>query len=405
MISPSSTRWTRLVFAPLYRSVVQPVLERIRQRAFEALVLTFALASAVEAAFASGVSPRVPIVLIALAWSLPFLARRRYPFWAPLASCLALALFAVVGNEKTIDHLTMPFIAAITVVVSFGLNRDRRQSVAGWAALVATAAFVDYQSSSAFSDFFWTLLILTLAWFFGVALGTRTEQAEELRERVEAAEREQALAAERAANDERSRIARELHDVVAHSVSVMVVQASGVRRLLHADQEREREALMSVEQIGRQALTEMRRMLGVMRTGTEQPPALAPQPGLQHLDRLVAQVEEAGLPVSLRIEGVRPDLSPGVDLSAYRIVQEGLTNALKYAKGARAEVVVRYVNTGVELEIADDGPGIPDGDGMGHGLVGMRERVALYGGTLEAGPRDGGGFVLRAQLPTEVVRA
>jgi len=287
------------------------------------------------------------------------------------------------------------------VVVSFGLNRDRRQSVAGWAALVATAAFVDYQSSSAFSDFFWTLLILTLAWFFGVALGTRTEQAEELRERVEAAEREQALAAERAANDERSRIARELHDVVAHSVSVMVVQASGVRRLLHADQEREREALMSVEQIGRQALTEMRRMLGVMRTGTEQPPALAPQPGLQYLDRLVAQVEEAGLPVSLRIEGELPELSPGVDLSAYRIVQEGLTNALKHAKGARAEVVVRYIDSSVELEISDDGPGVPDGDGMGHGLVGMRERVALYGGTLEAGPREGGGFVLRAQLPAE----
>ena len=142
-------------------------------------------------------------------------------------------------------------------------------------------------------------------------------------------------------------------------------------------------------------------MLGVMRSGEESPAVLAPQPGLQHLERLIAQVEEAGMPVTLRVEGDRPELSPGVDLSAYRIVQEGLTNALKHAKGAHAEVLVRYIDTSVELEIADDGPGAPSGDGMGHGLVGMRERVALYGGTIEAGPRDGGGFVLRAQLPVE----
>jgi signal transduction histidine kinase len=176
------------------------------------------------------------------------------------------------------------------------------------------------------------------------------------------------------------------------------VQASGVRRLLQPEQEREREALLSVEQIGRDALAEMRRMLGVMRTGEEQPAALAPQPGLRSLDRLVAQIAEAGLPVTLRVEGERPELSPGVDLSAYRIVQEGLTNALRHADGAHAEVVVRYGDEQVELEIVDEGPGA---NGMldGHGLVGMKERVALYGGSLEAGPRDGGGFVLRAQLP------
>jgi signal transduction histidine kinase len=295
----------------------------------------------------------------------------------------------------------MPFVAAVMASVSFGLISDRRQAVAGWSAVVAAAAVVDYQTTRAFSDFFWTTLILTLAWFFGVALGTRTEQARELRLRVEAAERDRALATERATAEERSRIARELHDVVAHSVSVMVVQASGVRRLLKPDQEREREALVSVEQIGRQALTEMRRMLGVMRTGEDQPAALAPQPGLQHLDRLIAQVEEAGLPVTLHIEGERPDLSPGVDLSAYRIVQEGLTNALKHAKGAHADVVIRYIDGLVQLEITDDGVGSTNGTPGGHGLVGMRERVAVYGGTLEAGPRDGGGFVLRAELPME----
>ena len=379
---------------------VQAVFDRIRARALEALVLTFALASLVEAGLAHGVERRAVVAVLALGWSLPFLARGRHPFWAPIAVCAALVALAFTAGLST-NNLTMPFVAAVMASVSFGLISDRRQAVAGWSAVVAAAAVVDYQTTRAFSDFFWTTLILTLAWFFGVALGTRTEQARELRLRVEAAERDRALATERATAEERSRIARELHDVVAHSVSVMVVQASGVRRLLKPDQEREREALVSVEQIGRQALTEMRRMLGVMRTGEDQPAALAPQPGLQHLDRLIAQVEEAGLPVTLHIEGERPDLSPGVDLSAYRIVQEGLTNALRHAKGAHADVVIRYIDGLVQLEITDDGVGSPNGTPGGHGLVGMRERVAVYGGTLEAGPREGGGFVLRAVLPME----
>jgi len=400
MISAYAVGMTRPVPVRVTVVPVQAVFDRIRARALEALVLTFALASLVEAGLAHGVERRAVVAVLALGWSLPFLARGRHPFWAPIAVCAALVALAFTAGLST-NNLTMPFVAAVMASVSFGLISDRRQAVAGWSAVVAAAAVVDYQTTRAFSDFFSTTLILTLAWFFGVALGTRTEQARELRLRVEAAERDRALATERATAEERSRIARELHDVVAHSVSVMVVQASGVRRLLKPDQEREREALVSVEQIGRQALTEMRRMLGVMRTGEDQPAALAPQPGLQHLDRLIAQVEEAGLPVTLHIEGERPDLSPGVDLSAYRIVQEGLTNALKHAKGAHADVVIRYIDGLVQLEITDDGVGSPNGTPGGHGLVGMRERVAVYGGTLEAGPREGGGFVLRAVLPME----
>lgn len=364
-------------------------------------MLTFAVASVVEALAAQHVQNRGIVSLLALGWTLPFALRRRDPLWAPVVALAFLAAFALISPERAISSLTMPFVAALAAAVSLGLVPDRRQSIAGWAAVIGTAAVISSKSGSAYSEFFWSTLILTLAWFFGSALGTRTEQARELTERVEAAERERATAAERATAEERARIARELHDVVAHSVSVMVVQASGVRRLLREEQQREREALLSVEQIGRQALTEMRRMLGVMRSGEDVPAALAPQPGLQHLDRLIAQVEEAGLPVTLRIEGDRPDLSPGIDLSAYRIVQEGLTNALKHAKGAHAEVVVRYIDSSVQLEIADDGPGSPNGDGKGHGLVGMRERVALYGGTIDAGPRAGGGFILRAQLPVE----
>jgi signal transduction histidine kinase len=392
---------THLAPTRRYLARVQGVLDRLRARALQALVLTFAVASVVEALAAQHIDNHWLVAVLALGWTLPFALRARYPFWAPVVVCAFVCAFALTASDRSITSLTMPFVAALAAAVSLGLVGDRRLSIAGWAAVIGTAAVVDSQSGSRYSDFFWTTLILTLAWFFGSALRTRTEQARELSERVVAAERARAVAAERATAAERARIARELHDVVAHSVSVMVVQASGVRRLLKDEQHREREALLSVEQIGRQALTEMRRMLGVMRSGEDPPAALAPQPGLQHLDRLIAQVEEAGLAVTLRVEGHRPALSPGVDLSAYRIVQEGLTNALKHAKGAQAEVVVRYIDSSVQLEIADDGPGAVNGETGGHGLVGMRERVALYGGTIEAGPRDGGGFVLRAKLPVE----
>jgi signal transduction histidine kinase len=183
----------------------------------------------------------------------------------------------------------------------------------------------------------------------------------------------------------------------------MVVQASGVRYRLTADQAREREALRTVEQIGRDALTEMRHMLGVMPTaGDDQAIELAPQPGLAHLDRLIAEFETAGLAVTLRVEGDRAQLPVGIDLSAYRIVQEGLANALKHANCARADVVVRFGGDRVEVEIADDGSAV-NGKGRSEGerLAGMRERVALYGGTLKTGPRDGGGYVVQARLPVE----
>jgi signal transduction histidine kinase len=198
--------------------------------------------------------------------------------------------------------------------------------------------------------------------------------------------------------EERARIARELHDVVGHSVSVMTVQASAVRRLLQPEQEREREALLIVEQTGREALAEMRRMVGVLRQ-PEEAPALAPQPSLEHLGKLVEQAREAGLPVELRVEGHAVQLPAGVDLTAYRLVQEGLTNAVKHARAQRAEVVVRYGDGQVEVTVSDDGLGGGGGDGGGHGLVGMRERIAVYGGKLEAGPRPGGGYSLHALLP------
>jgi signal transduction histidine kinase len=178
----------------------------------------------------------------------------------------------------------------------------------------------------------------------------------------------------------------------------MTVQASAVRRLLRPHQERQREALLVVEQTGREALAEMRRMVGVLRR-PEEAPALAPQPSLEHVDKLVEHARDAGLAVELSIEGAPEQLPAGVDLTAYRLVQEGLTNALKHAQARHAEVRVRYADGHVEVTVSDDGRGIGSGDGGGHGLVGIRERVSVYGGELEAGPREGGGYRLRATLP------
>jgi len=398
MISASFAGRTRLRRPVDTVRFVRAYLPRIRAHALDALVCVFAVGSIVEVYVVHGIKDRPLLTVLALFWSLPFLLRNWNPLLPPVVVTATLATLGLVDG-KSIEKLSMPFLGALATAISFGLLADRRHQIAGWCGIIAAAAIVDWRSSGTAADFFWTTLIFSLAWVFGVALGNRTAQTRELRMRVVAAELERSVAAERAAADARARIARELHDLVAHSVSVMVVQSSGVRRLLHEEQEREREALLSVEQIGREALEEMRRMLGVLKPDEAQPAALAPQPGLQHLDRLIEQVEKAGLPVELRVEGPPTDLPAGIDLSAYRIVQEGLTNALKHAHGSHAEVVVRYVDDGVEVEVADDGTGSGSAELDGHGLAGMRERVALFGGTLDAGPRDGGGFLLRAQLP------
>jgi signal transduction histidine kinase len=283
--------------------------------------------------------------------------------------------------------------------VLVGATLERRVAYFGGATTFALVSIIYYRDPSASpSDFFFLLFFFGAAWLAGLALSSRSQQALELRARAERAERDREDEARRAVEEERARIARELHDVVAHSVSVMVVQAGGVRRLLDPDQDRQREALLAIENTGRAALTEMRRMLGVLRSDEPQAGPLAPQPGLEHLDRLLEQTRQAGLSVELEVEGEPVPLAAGIDLSAYRIVQEGLTNTLKHAgPGANARVIVRYLPEQLELEVSNDGTLPSNGDG--HGLVGMRERVALYGGTLEAGPGKNGGYSVRARLP------
>jgi len=226
----------------------------------------------------------------------------------------------------------------------------------------------------------------------------RSEQAEAAETRAAAAERERDAAARLAVAEERARIARELHDIVAHSVSVMVLQVGAVRHKLPPGSEEDGEALRSVERAGRTALAEMRRLLGAMRNDGEEA-ELVPQPGLDGLDSLLEEVGRAGLPVELHVEGDAAPLPRAIELSAYRIVQEGLTNALKHARATRADVTVRYEPRALQLEIRDDGLGSTTSDGLGHGLVGIRERVKIYGGEMSAGSVNGGGFVLSTRLP------
>ena len=240
--------------------------------------------------------------------------------------------------------------------------------------------------------------ILGGAWGLGYALRGRQIEVEALTDRNAQLEREREVEALAAAAAERARIARELHDIVAHSLSVIVVQAQAAGRVLQGGEPSAREALAAIDATGREALVEMRRLVGMLREDREG--RLTPQPGLGQLDVLLEQVRGAGLPVEMTIVGEPRSLTPGVDLAAYRIVQEALTNVLKHAGPARACLRVRFAEQEVELEVVDDGRGPDERRGDGHGLAGMRERVAVYGGALECGSVNGHGFLVRARLPT-----
>jgi signal transduction histidine kinase len=337
-------------------------------------------------------------IVLAVLITGPLLVRRRFPFGAPLGVGVGVVIASFADNSL-VPFDFIAFLAGSAAVFLLAQLRDWRQAVAGLAmAFGVEAIVVRNDPRGQLGQFIFVSLIFTVVWVVGFTLGRKFAEANEAKERATRAEREREARARAAVADERARIARELHDVVGHSVSVMTVQASGVRRLLRPEQEREREALLIVERTGREALAEMRRMVGVLRR-PEEAPALAPQPSLEHVDRLVEQTREAGLPVELRVEGEATELPAGVDLTAYRLVQEGLTNALKHARATRAEVVVNYGDSQIEVMVLDDGSGVGNGDGGGHGLVGMRERVSVYGGELDAGPRPGGGFRLRARLP------
>jgi signal transduction histidine kinase len=338
------------------------------------------------------------LVALTLVWTLAPLARRRLPFAAPVASLVALGAMTFVADAYVASAATSVVGVALVAGV-LAANNEPRLAAAGLALVWGVIGLVVAQDpQERLVGSLVAGLVASACWLVGAGWFRRTTYAAALHERAERAERERETAARTAVSEERARIARELHDVVAHSVSVMVLQAGAVRRLLRDEQVREREALDTVERTGREALLELRRLLGVLRTPDEGA-ELAPQPGLAELPALVARTEAAGLPVSVRVHGKPAPLPPGIDLSAYRIVQEALTNTLKHAGPSHAEVEIRYEANAVEIEVTDDGRGPGGTNGHGHGLVGMRERALLYGGDLSAGAGDGGGYTVRARLP------
>jgi signal transduction histidine kinase len=354
------------------------------------LALGLALFVQVEIWFSDVTVPKGLAVPVGLLTTLPLAWRRR----APLA--VTVVVMSAWTVQSLLDDSTQPpqsaLLAFLLALFSVAAHGERRRALAGGG--VSLAALL----ASAPSDAPVLAPLFVGVWLAGQLLHERQRLAAALRDRASALAREQEETARLAIAEERARIARELHDVVAHSVSVMVVQAGAERLALSEEQHSTRETLLAIEKTGRQALAEMRRLLDMLRNEDDEL-ALAPEPSIDHLDSLLAHVREAGLPVELRVEGERAPLPAGVDISAYRIVQEALTNALRHAGPARARVLVRYGETDVEVEVADDGHGTRDGDQTGHGLVGMRERVALYGGDLTTGEGDAGGYSVRARLP------
>ena len=391
--------------------------------------------------------------------TLPVAARRRAPFAVWLVTGLATLAYGV--QELPDPALDLGVLVAIYTAAA---ACDRRVSaLVAVVSAVAVVVGVAAAGDADVADYYFNFLVVATAWILGENARTRRAYTAEVEDRADRLEREREADARRAVAEERARIARELHDVVAHHVSMMVVQSEAGASVVAADPRRAEGAFDAIGATGRQALAELRRLLGVLRDdGADRPvppplrsgslggprgggpasarsrgwgpggdddrdgaQALAPQPGLGRVGALVDQVREAGLPVELVVEGdVRP-LPAGVDLSAYRIVQEALTNAVKHAGPARAEVRVRYGTGHLEVQVRDDGGGPGrrprppkgatrgwdpggggataaadgGGGGQGHGLVGMRERVALYGGELEVGPRAEGGFAVTARLP------
>jgi signal transduction histidine kinase len=339
--------------------------------------------------------PQWLLVPAGLALTIPLAWRRVAPLPALMFVMAAGAAAGLVAadSDEVAQAPQLPLLAEILAVYSVAAHAERRRALTGlavsWAALLAAEP----------GDFVVMGPAWAGIWLAGRLVRARERDARRLHELAQALERERVEEARLAVAEERTRIARELHDVIAHAMSTIVLEAGAERVNLDEGQASARQALHSIERTGRQALAEMRRLVGVLRT-EEDEPELFPQPSLTHLDLLIEQVGRAGVPVELRVVGEPVQLAPGLDISAYRIVQEALTNVLKHGGDARATVVVAYGDRTLELEIADDGRGGTP-DGSGHGIVGLRERVALFGGSLEATNREGGGFAVRARLPLE----
>jgi signal transduction histidine kinase len=363
-----------------------------------ALAAAFVVAGLIELLVNWDGDHELPAVVLATVAYSAVAWRRTQPVLAGVVmfACWSLTNLAL-GD---IEGLNLPLVAILFTAYAMGAYATGPWAFAAPFVLVAgMELIIGTFTDNVFTDYVFPPMFALIAWLAGRGLRTRARLTEELHEAAVRAQEAHEHEIARAEADERRRIAREMHDVVAHSVSVMVVQAGGARRILDRDPQRAVEAAAHIEDVGRAALTEMRRLLGMMHQADDDS-GRAPQPTLRELDGLIARSRAAGLQVTLAVVGEPRELPPGKDLAAYRVVQEALTNAIKHAGSASTSVTVRWKPSALELEVVDRGGTAMNGtNGSGHGLVGMEERMRLYDGSLRAGPTAGGGFEVVARLP------
>jgi signal transduction histidine kinase len=397
--------------APAYPNWLGAALAAVRGRVFVTDAAFAAALTAVDLILTALGPPElrpsswVGAVLLSAGCAAP-VALRRAATWPAIALTVVTLLAPLLLERSPLTHPASFLVVTYTAAARFPPGAAVLAWLALWLPVFAANVLVpDASEQAGLTPGFlvlYNLLTSLVAFFVGRTQHARRTSTRALEERAHAAEANQRALAEQAVADERRRIARELHDVVAHHVSVMGVLATGARRVLARRPEAADEALATIEDTSRTTLREMRRLLDVLRTDAEPAAELSPQPSLAGIDTLVEQVREAGLPVVLRVDGEPAGLDPGVALTVYRIVQEALTNAIKHAGRASADVRLRFGVYWLTVEVCDDGRGpTPDRNTVGHGLVGMRERVALYGGTLRTGPRPGGGYRVYAKIPVE----
>jgi signal transduction histidine kinase len=339
--------------------------------------------------------PDVLSVLLSLAVAVPYYFRRRNPLAVLLISEIAVVI--LTAREYQTGAAPSVLLVGVYTLAAWCPRRERVMGAVALAAGLTVVALVGIPGAGN-ADLFFNFVLFGAAYLFGSTVRNRRLYYEQLEARAEALERDREADARQAVAEERLRIAQELHDVIAHSMGVIAVQAGVGSHVIDTDPAEAKKSLDAISQTSRSTLAEIRRLLGVLREDTSA--TYTPAPGLADLDRLVDDVAGAGLEAEVRCEGERTELPPGVDLTAYRIIQEALTNVLKHAGRARATVVIGYEDEALRLEIVDDGRGVNGSSATGgHGLIGMRERVGVYGGTLEAGPRMGGGYRVAVRLP------
>lgn len=345
-------------------------------------------------------SPSLPLVVglaLTAGMTVPLAARRFFPLPVLLTTLVCAGLLAIFESQS---QIAVP-LALLLATFTAGFELDFKPALIAILSVIVGFAIVTLVLDDGADDIAVTLVFYGAIWGFGQALRGNRKRVEALTERTERLELEREVSERAAAANERARIARELHDIVSHSISVVVLQTQAVRRRLPPEQEQEREDLLAVETTAREAMAEMRRLFGVLRTD-DTPLMLAPQPGLDQLGRLLEDARAGGQTVEARFEGDRVPLAPGVDLAAFRIVQESLTNVRKHSGGAKASIELSYTDDELRILVEDDGAAPLKADApQGHGLKGMRERAALYGGSLEAGARPTGGFRVSARLPIQ----